>query len=122
MERAKNIVMIVVLVAVAVGAAVYGILRIHRGPPPRPDWMMSEPMTLIDAKTYATTTKPRQEWEKLGRKGQNRYKNPETGEYTMSPVMQCGACGQQIPVPENLKSLLDMEAYICPKCGRHVRQ
>jgi len=122
MNSAKKTALVVILFALALAAVGFGITRLRGRAAKRPDWMMSEPMTLIDEKTFATMTKPRLEWERLGRQGQNRYKNPDTGDYTMSPIIECGACRQQIPLPANLKSLDEMDAYLCPRCGRHVRQ
>lgn len=86
MKRVRNVVIIMILLGIIVGGAIFGITRLWRGTPEAPDWLMAESMSLIDDKTLKIVTKTRAEWEKLGRKG-SRYKNPETGEYTMAPIL-----------------------------------
>ena len=88
---------------------------------------LARKLELMDYKTLETVTRTIGEWNDLGEVN-NRYKNSETGDYTMVVPMICGSCGEKIPTalqPEgyeqmgetNIMNKIDAE-YICPKCGK----
>ena len=106
---------IVILLGVIVGGAIFGITRLRHGTPKPSDWAMSVPRSLMDDKTFVIVTKTRAEWERLGHKGL-RYKNPESGEYTVADIIPCASCEEHIPAPPDM-SKETMETYMCPKCG-----
>jgi predicted RNA-binding Zn-ribbon protein involved in translation (DUF1610 family) len=105
------------------------------GGPTPPEWVLRQPAEKIDETSFKLITKTLGEWERLGRR-KGKYKNPETGEYTMVDVMVCAACGQKIPLPvvpgialpkrgdasghpsSHLGAIQEiLRNYKCPKCG-----
>jgi len=125
MGGAKRTLIAVVLVAVAAVALWYAVGKVARtsGRKP-PKSYMTMPVEKIDQKSLKLITKSMAEWEKLGQKN-GKYKNPETGEYTMVEACRCQACGQKIPMPEKVSSEPGavepgeerIEKFRCPRCG-----
>jgi rRNA maturation protein Nop10 len=116
----------VVPVAIIV-LAIAWTAKSHFGGPQPPAAVLAQPVEKIDMKTLKILTKPMSEWLSLGHQG-NRYKNPETGEYTLVAPRTCAACGQQIPEPAYPKDIRAIppdelakieQDYVCPKCGGH---
>ncbi len=95
-----------------------------RRPVPPPHIMQQE-VTLVDSKTGELVTQTRAAWGKLG-SANGRYKNPQTGQYTMVAPIRCAACAAQVPPPEFPADATAeqvtraLEAYRCPKCGKRA--
>lgn len=130
MEGGKKIALTVVLVVVIVAAIVITVKRSGAGGAQPPQWLLDEPREKIDVKTGDLITKTFGEWRKLGHKN-GKFKNPNTGKYTMVAPMVCGSCGAKIAPPEIPADLANPEdpdsqqkieefqkKYICPKCGK----
>jgi hypothetical protein len=122
-------VFVVLLVVIIVAALIFVAKRagiMSSGLPPPPKAEMDRPVEFIDMKNLTVITRTLGEWMKLGRGEYGRYKNPDTGEYTMVPPMTCAACGAKIPPPPPV----DPNAkpgerpppaemvYKCPKCTK----
>jgi len=119
MTQTKRVVTIIALSVVVIGGVVLGVTKMLRRPPKPPSWLMDEPLRLMDEKTLVVTSKPLGAWgERQGKL--TRYKNPDTGEYTMALIIQCFACQQDIPMPADLSKEDALSSYICPKCGKHA--
>ena len=127
MEGGKKIVAIVVLLVVIVAVVSYTI-RKRVAPPAMPDHATSREVERIDSKTNTGVVKTHGEWLKLGHKD-GKYRNPETGEYTMVAPMTCNSCGKKIPRPETPADIEELGAegqddinanYMCPLCGEHA--
>jgi len=135
MEGGKKVLAVVVLLVVIVGAV--GLILKNtkdRNAPPTP--IMKQPIELIDAETGELMTRSLQEWKDGGMQ-ENRYKNPNTGKYTMAEPIKCYSCSEVIPMPllpnvdpnttppEDMPRLSDertakKNAARCPKCGGPV--
>ena len=137
MEGSKKYIVIGILVVV-IALAIGWIVRSHYAPAEKPKWRLEEEaaqkMTLIDAGDLSTVlVKTRGEWEDLGKK-HGKYKNPESGEYTMELGRACEHCREVIPAlrlgPEGTEGLSREESmakrraadqalrdYVCPRCG-----
>lgn len=122
MEGGTKYAVAIGLVVVIVAALVL-VIKKQSGDTP-PPWVMEQPQEKIDIKTNAVMTKTLGEWEKLGQKD-TKYKNPDTGEYTMVSPMTCAACQAVIP---SISSPADMELeqmekwqaqQKCPKCTKN---
>jgi rRNA maturation protein Nop10 len=104
------------------------------GGPKPPQWVMEQSEEKIDVKSLKVVKLSIGQWEKLGRDASGRYKNPDTGEYTMAKIMICAACGAQIPAQElptaaaakgreemaaQTEAIMKIrEEYKCPVCGK----
>jgi len=132
MEGGKKIVVIVILLAVVVAAGTFLVMRMGFGKSKPPDSVLGRPVERIDSESLELMTRSRGEWEKLGHKD-GKYKNPDTGKYTMVLPAICAVCGEKIPAPdmtvstkpggepiEHLEALRKREARIrewkCPRC------
>jgi len=118
---AKKIVTLVVLVAVIVGAIYFSAKRsgVVGSAVPTKVVNASEPVELVDKTTLEVMTKTAGEWEKLGG-GPGGFKNPNTGTYTMVPVMICQECGAKIPLKSRFPhGNYDPATLKCPKCGKN---
>ena len=125
-NRTKLVVVVglLAIVIVAVGLSLKRSLHIGEATPP--DSILKQPVEKIDEKSFKLITKTLGEWERLGER-EGKFKNPETGDYTMMSVMVCGHCGQKIPypvIPAETAQLSHHNAriailgkYKCPKCG-----
>jgi len=124
-------------IAVAIGLNI----KKHRSGPQPPDWVLDQESTRIDENDpYEVITNTLREWKSLGQE-EGKYRNPNTGAYSMVTPMTCGACQEQIPRPQRhrpsrppappgsrLSGPAEMRAqeeawlekvmsYKCPKCG-----
>ena len=122
MGSAKNVVWIVVLLALIVGAVVFGISRMRRGDVAPPERVTRQPIEMIDIETLELITQSLSEWDDSGHEGVY-FKNPKTGKYTMTLPKACRSCGQKIPLPAPPGELapgeipLPSAPYVCPRCG-----
>jgi len=112
MKGWKKPVAVVLLLLVIVGMIAFMVRRVTHKPPP-PDWVMKSEVMKIDVDTFETVTLTIAEWRKLGEKGE-RFKNPETGKFTMVDAFRCTACGEAIPEPKPSQR----GKYVCPRCGK----
>ena len=123
---------VAVVLAAFIGLVVYTIVKKNMVGAKPPDFVLQQKMEKIDQKTLTLITKTLGEWEHLGKKG-DRYKNPETGEYTMMDAITCASCGAKVPAPDYSILYADpnkpvtppdihqfREAYLCPKCGKQA--
>jgi len=130
MKDWKKFAVIAILLAIIVIAIVW-IGKWQFSGPEAPEWfreeMAQQEIDMIDEGTNEIMTKTRREWEELGRR-EGKYKNPNTGEYTMVKAMVCPACLQKIPAPvpprgehptreEMIAFDQVLREYACPKCG-----
>ena len=119
MEGTKGIVVVLVVLAAAVGAIIFGITRMRKSEE-APTWMDTQPAQKIDVETYKMMTKTNAEWKKLGQQN-GKYLNPKTGKYNMVRSKRCASCRERIPVPDgvNLDRLThdDIDNTMCPLCG-----
>jgi len=129
LEGGKKIAAIVVLLVVIVAVVAYTIKK-RDAPPSPPDSVKQRTMQRIDSKTDAVIVKTLAEWDKLGHKD-GKYRNPETGEYTMVRSWTCRSCGKVIPAPELPMSSVEgrgakpgamdphdvTASHVCPACG-----
>jgi hypothetical protein len=127
MEGGKKVVGMIVLLAAIAAVIVYTVKR-STGPPSQPDHVRNREITKIDSNTNTVVVKTLGEWQDLGHK-EGKYKNPETGEYTMVRPMTCDSCDKQIPAPEMPANIADLGAegedeinanYMCPLCAEHA--
>jgi len=134
MQRKRSIWLLAGLLVIAAAVVVVGIKRSNLGTPKPPPWVDKQPAELIDIETLELITKSLGEWQELGM-DHGKYKNPNTGRYTMVHPIRCPACGALIPgverPPELQGDITDLEAvreieqaflrakaeYKCPKCG-----
>ena len=136
MDGGKKIIAVVVLLAIIAAAGVFSIKKSNIGGPKMPQWLLDQEIERIDAESLELVTRTRGEWQKLGPKD-GKYKNPNSGKYTMVSPIDCTACGAKIPVPEGVDvdpGSIDMEKrersmeeearimseYICPVCGERA--
>ena len=73
--------------------------------------MLKEKREKIDETTGKLIALTFDQWLQLGHLN-GKYKNPETGKYTMVTPITCAACGEKIPPPQ------DRRSGKCPKCNR----
>ena len=98
MQRRTKIVLAVVLLAVAVVLVVRFVKQSGLGGPKEPAWYLEQPTEKIDCDSLQLITKTWGEWKSLGQKD-GKYKNPETGKYTMVPTTRDRTTGKKIPAP-----------------------
>jgi rRNA maturation protein Nop10 len=99
--------------------------------------MMAVKGDKIDDKTYEIISERVADWNsKYAPDSSGHYKNPKTGEYTISDVTTCVSCGEKIPAPvippvpanKGIKAQREgiavqqqiMRDYKCPKCGKNA--
>lgn len=138
MEGGKKVAIAVVLILIIVAAVVWQLKSSGTiGGPQPPQWVLERKSWKIDNKTLESKELMYKEWRSLGHK-EGKYKNPDTGEYTMVPRMKCAACEEWIPGPEMPRiettkgqpgdpdQMEDrmaqeekiMREYKCPKCSK----
>lgn len=117
MNYAKKVVLAVILLAIAVVAVIFGLRHMRTGAEKPPTWLEAQIVERIDEKTLTVVSKSNKEWEQLGREN-GRYKNPESGEYSMVSVGLCGACGGKIPQPPVADPSILVNTR-CPLCGKN---
>jgi len=122
----KKGILIVSALAVAVAAVAFAAMRIFgSGDTAPPDRVTGVKVTKIDEKSLEVITLTEGEWMKLGQKNQ-RYKNPETGTYSMVSAVACPLCGELIPAPIYPRGMTSEERMefernrTCPKCGKKI--
>jgi len=126
MSSWKRIVVVVLLAAVISVAVVYTVRSNFADPKPPPH-IMNVLVERIDVNNLELITLSLSEWEDLGYRD-GKYKNPNTGEYTMTMPIICRSCGAKIPPldmaepdwADEAASRAYMEAkraYRCPRCG-----
>lgn len=133
MEGGTKIAVIVILVVIIVGGGVFVVKRIIGGEPKQPKEVLGRLVEKMDSESLESVTLPFGKWKRLGYKD-GKYKNPNTGDYTMVPPAICAACGEKIPKPgmelspkpgadatdvaEAAQARMDrIKAAKCPKCG-----
>ena len=115
MERGKKLTLVIALVLIAIVAVGLSLRRVLRpGIPKAPDWYSQLPVEKIDESSYKLISKTAAEWQRLGEQN-GKFKNPETGAYTMVHAIWCQGCKAKIPIPEGA---YDRVTYKCPKCGK----
>lgn len=135
MKDPKKIAQVVVIVLVIIGSIWCGVWMMSRSRR-APEWTNDIKYERIDENTLELMTLPAGQWESLGEKGK-KYKNPDTGTFTMVPVMTCPSCAEKIPTPyirpkdvprdpQGLQAIMQeeqdaMDRYVCPKCGKPVQ-
>ncbi len=138
MIHARGPTILLVLSAIIVGAGCASVRTI----PSPPDEHVRH-VEMIDVESLEIVALPEKDWSQLGREG-TRYKNPNTGKYTMVLRAICGACHEKIPHPSYLGPLVPLikppamtdeemhrimgeafaehrrieREYACPKCGQ----
>jgi len=128
MELARKMGVSVLLLAIIIAGIALIWKSVRKGAPRRPDYVMDYEIEKIDEKTLQVLVLKAREWEDLGERN-GKYKNPNTGEYTMVPTMRCDSCGGTIPMHEiyadralqtheNLVKAYN--EYMCPLCGEHA--
>ena len=132
MEGGKRALLVIIAIAVIVGAIVFTVRRVGRGTARAPERIAGEQIEKIDHKTGELFTKTRAEWDEVRRDDfRSAWKNPETGEYTVVNVLTCPHCGEKIPQrPVTVEEVNDPASaepaalraanllYMCPKCGK----
>jgi hypothetical protein len=129
-EGGKRIVAVAGLVGllVVIAGAIVFIVKAQWGEQPVPERIKSQETRKIDVKTHQIMIKPLIEWNRLGQKGA-RYKNPETGEFTMATAIKCWSCREWIPSmpaggggPPKVAGVLEQvqAGYVCPLCKERV--
>ena len=113
--KSSQLIWIVVILILAAGVLIWGLKRSGAyGNAKMPDHLAQQPMEKIDETSLEVMEKPYTEWLKLGQEN-GKYKNPNTGKYTMVTVMTCRHCGAKIPEPQTEADIMNFK---CPKCGR----
>ena len=100
--------------------------------------VMGAKVDKIDSKSFEVISETLGDWNsKYAADKSGYFKNPKTGEYTMTQIMKCASCGAQIPYPEipaelrgktkmgesrQREQAIDqlLADYMCPKCGKHA--
>ena len=92
----KKIAVIALLVAVISAAAAFTVTRIHS----EPTFYVDQKVQKIDVKSFELFSETKADWAgKYAPDASGRFKNPDTGEYTMVRPMKCASCGRLIPAP-----------------------
>ncbi len=141
----KKIALIVLLLAVIAFFAVFAAKRVRTEVKMMPTMVLDQKVQKIDMKTLEVFAETSADWQtKYAPDASHRYKNPNTGEYTMVDTMRCASCGQLIPEPQTNPEFLPkpepgkqkgsqkgdtrmaeamqktLAAYLCPRCGKHA--
>jgi rRNA maturation protein Nop10 len=140
----KKIGVVAALVVVIVLAALLTATRVGctgapAGANPDPKLRSAAKVDMIDKNTFEIFTETAADWEtQYAPDASGHYKNPKTGEYTMTSVIKCASCGALIPAPDfpaelrttgrpgpdQLKAIEEQEEirlnYKCPKCGQNA--
>ena len=124
---AKTVGAIALLLA---GLAILVHMVNRSGVPAPPDAVLNRVLVKIDSKSLQVYESTAGEWMKLGKKN-GYFRNPDTGEYTITERIQCSECGKDIPAPVLDGKSVDkppsvamdeaLAAYACPHCGKTQR-
>jgi rRNA maturation protein Nop10 len=125
--ESKKIAIFAVLLAVVIVAVAIMVKRTAGGPAV-PAWVLDQQVEKIDIKSLEVITARLGDWDgKYAPDASGLWKNPKTGEYTMTGVMKCAACGQPIPVPQQPAgkgtapgTMANLRDYKCPRCGKNA--
>ena len=126
MKDVKKVALITVLVAISllgITLAIVKTFRLGGGKPP--DRVTGVVVKKIDEKSLEVFNLTEAEWMDLGQKDQ-RYKNPQTGEYTVVTALVCAGCGKDMPsliYPRGADAAVRQQFddnWVCPHCGRKV--
>ena len=145
MGNGKKPLVIVVLIVVVIAAGVWALRR-GAGSAKPPAEVLARQRLLVDVTNGQLIERTEGEWLKLGQKD-GKYKNPDTGQYTMATPVKCASCGEWAPPadlpapvagspdlpPDAARRAPDgsvvedprdaaMKAHRCPKCGGPVYQ
>ena len=122
MERGKKLTLVIALVLIALVALGLSLTMVlGTGRPKPPEWYLKLPVEKIDQNSYKLISKTAAEWQRLGEQN-GKFKNPETGAYTMVEPLWCQGCKAKIPTPEGLTHgtvAVFRSTYKCPKCGKN---
>jgi rRNA maturation protein Nop10 len=143
--QGKKIALIALLIAVIAGFAVFAVIRVRHEAKMMPTMLVDQLVQKIDMKTLEVIGETNADWrDKYAPNAAHYYKNPNTGEYTMTDIMKCASCGQIIPKPQIAPEFLPkrapgeprpdpksdttlvdamqktLNAYLCPRCGKHA--
>ena len=147
----KQIALIPLLIAVIGLAVLLAVARARSelsGPiTPRIPSRLDDKADKIDMNSYEVFSETLRDWTtKYAPDAAGHYKNPKTGEYTITSLMKCASCGQLIPMPDlpdrlrpnpELVTQRSPEArkaitatltatrefqteYKCPRCGKYA--
>ena len=139
MGDGKKTLVIIVLIVVIIAAATW-VLRKGSGPAKPPAEVLARKRLLVDVTDGQLIERTEGEWRELGQRD-GKYKNPDTGQYTMTTPVKCASCGEWVPPvdlparaaggadlpPDAARRASDgsimedprdaaMKAYRCPKC------
>ena len=131
--ESKNIIVVVVLIAVIIAAAIVIQRRMSSSAGGPPAWVLQQPMSKINMKTLEVSTAAQGDWAgKYAPDASGHFKSPKTGEYTMTDIIICSACGKQIPsapIPPEVMKMDRMQRneatqkacqdYVCPYCKKN---
>ena len=138
----RQTVLVALLIAVIAAAGVFAGLRVWneiKGPSVGAEFKFEK----IDMKSYEVFGETNSDWQtKYTPDASGHWKNPKTGEYTLTYMMKCASCGRPIPMPQlpaelrpktasGRPSRADTEAiaeamhqyeliYKCPLCGKNA--
>ncbi|MGD1001518.1 MAG: hypothetical protein ABSA67_12575 [Candidatus Brocadiia bacterium] len=138
----KKIAIIVLLIAVIGVATAFTVTRILNEAG-GPTLYVDQKFEKIDMKSYEVFGETNSDWQtKYTPDASGHWKNPKTGEYTLTYMMKCASCGRPIPLPQlpaelrpktasGRPSRADTEAiaeamhqyeliYKCPLCGKNA--
>ena len=126
MGSTKNIIVVSLLVAVIAVAVAY-MMKSNFAGPKAPPHIQGVGVERVDVNSAELITRSLSEWDDLGYRD-GKYKNPNTGEYTMTVPIICRSCEAKIP-PVNMAEPDETDkeasrayeeakqAYRCPRCG-----
>lgn len=120
---------------VLIGFSIFSLIRFYTRDTTikRPAWVIQraqerlrQPLEKIDLGALETMTLTRAEWDELGQL-EGKFKNPNTGKYSMVPAIKCRACGATIPTapgtyesPVGAGAAEELAKYKCPNCGKNA--
>ena len=126
MEGLKKFVIVFAVLVVGALVISYG-LRKAKGPPAEtPKRYATIPMPKIDMETGEVITRELVEWQEIGMSEDGvRWKNPNTGKYTMRNPIECLTCGKPMKPPEWKQIyftapqlyMQEVAKLRCPNCG-----
>lgn len=135
MEGATKIIVIVVLIVAVVGFVWWRLSssEVVGGPQPPPA-IRNRTVEMIDEKTLEVQEIPNSELKGLYDEELAKWKNPDTGEFTLTPVKICDTCGKPAPrvvfPPSEFEGMSPLEidfkkkqmqqAAVCPHCEGRV--
>ena len=107
MEGGKKIAVIVILLALIVGAIVFTAKK-RSGAATAPSAVRGRPIEKIDSETGEIASMSWAEWNKQGGKD-GLFKNPTTGEFTMDTITVDPETGEKVPHRQSTLYIEDQE-------------